>query len=267
MEVESWAIWEIQDLMWRNRAGRGQALRRSVGGGEVEVDRYRRSRYTYGLLPTRSQVTGQRKAGRIRIKCSLSDWGAGKSAAAGPDVIPKRTWTAGPNNKNNEQPTSVARWSSILLLPPDLWAFGMGICICTGTVHDGLAGGRLAPCTLRPAPSSLRISQLTRPACAGNSGQRGKWKCRWNRTSCPAGAGRALRNISAATSRGRPPGNDAGSGPRQNAPRWTKVDKVDRRWAGRSPGRAGGTRAFWGVYHSTQAGTQAEGQKKKSRQS
>lgn len=58
-EVETWAIWEIQDLMWRNRAGRGQALRRSVGGGEV--DRYRRSRYTYGLLyyPTRSQVTGR----------------------------------------------------------------------------------------------------------------------------------------------------------------------------------------------------------------
>lgn len=51
---KSWAIWEIQDLMWRNRAGRGQALGRSVGCGEVEVERYRRSRYTYGLLSTRS---------------------------------------------------------------------------------------------------------------------------------------------------------------------------------------------------------------------
>lgn len=141
----------------------------------------------------------------------------------------------------------MARWSSILLLPPDLRAFGMGICICTGTVHDGLAGGRLVPCTLHPAPSSLRDSQLTRPACAGNSGQRGKRKCRWNRTSCPAGAGRALRNISAATSRGRPPGNDAGSGPRQSAPRWTKVDKVDRRWAGRSPGLFWRNARFSGV--------------------
>lgn len=90
--------------------------------------------------------------------------------------------------------------------------------------------GRRAPRSLHPAPSSLRVSQLTRLRCAGNSGQREKWKCRWNRTSCPAGAGRALRNISAATSRGRPPGNDAGSGPppKKNAPRWARWT----RWTG-----------------------------------
>lgn len=43
-----------------------------------------------------------------------------------------------------------------------------------------------------------------------------------------------------------------------------KVDKVDRRWAGRSQGSSEGTRAFWGVYPAELG---LEGQKKKSRQS
>lgn len=185
-----------------------------VGCGEAdEVDRYKGSRYTYE--PIIYLVTGHRKARERKNKVQPLGFGVRVNQPAdGADMIPKRTWTAGPNNNESEQPTSVARSPFILLFPPpDLWAFGMGICICagycTGLYFLGACPApRLAPCTLRLA--SFECPQLTRTARGGNSGQEGKWKCRWKRTSCPAGAGRALRNISAATSRGRPLGSDAG---------------------------------------------------------
>lgn len=80
------------------------------------------------------------------------------------------------------------------------------------------AGWRLAPCTLRLVP---RMSPIDSNCARREQWAEGEWKVKWNRTSCPAGAGRALRNISAATSRGRPPGNDAGrQAGRLGAPRW-----------------------------------------------
>lgn len=79
-------------------------------------------------------------------------------------MIPKRTWTAGPNNNESEQPTSVARSPFILLFPPpDLWAFGMGICICAWVLYRavlswGLSGASSR--TLHPAPCFLRMSPI-----------------------------------------------------------------------------------------------------------
>lgn len=115
-----------------------------------------------------------------------------------------------------------------------------------------------APCAFGPRISPIdSTAQLPKVYCAapGIVGRRVKWKRKWKRTSCPAGAGRALRNISAATFRGRPPGNDAGSDrlggggccPSVPAPlplggqRWTKVDR--RTLAGRSRGSTVGTDA------------------------
>lgn len=74
-------------------------------------------------------------------------------------MIPKRTWTAGPNNNKNEQATSVARSPFILLCIPPLqicvrsgWASASALVLkLYWTVLTGL-GGSLVPCTLRPVP-------------------------------------------------------------------------------------------------------------------
>lgn len=82
-------------------------------------------------------------------------------------MIPKRTWTAGPNNKN-EQPTRGGPLPVHIILPPDLWA------VRDGHLHSAIVLYVLEPGlprTLHPAPCSLRISQLTRLRAPGIVGR------------------------------------------------------------------------------------------------
>lgn len=202
-------------------------------------------------------------------------------------MIPKRTWTAGPNNNKKRAADQRGRCPSYHSAPRSVGVREEHLHLHWGRCR-GVGGSNwpAMPDVSHPAPCDFvpRISPIDSTTTAqlyfaapGIVGRRVKWKRKWKRTSCPAGAGRALRNISAATFRGRPPGNDAGSdrlgvlplGACPSAPRWTKVDKGGQALScGPQPGLSSRDgRAPSGAPDSCRPVSSGRGQKKKSRQS